>query len=237
MAGVVAGVLGDYPTARAQLSEGLSVSRELRSWSRCGYALLQLAALARIEGSHEQSRVFVEEALAIARDIGARWLNGWGLLCSGWLARAEGDNEHATALTTAALEVLRQLRAAVAARGIVQCVRNLGILAIEAGRLQRGARILGASDRMGNVYRVYERLHDDPRAFQTSKTTAQAVLGDREFEIAWAEGKAMTLEQAVAYALAESDTGVILRSSPEDNRTFGVGPARNAAVVDSERKG
>jgi hypothetical protein len=32
------------------------------------------------------------------------------------------------------------------------------------------------------------------------------VLGNREFELAWAKGRAMTLDQAVAYALAEEYT-------------------------------
>jgi non-specific serine/threonine protein kinase len=195
-------LLGDYVVARARLGEALSISRELHSQSWCGFTLLELAALARIEGSYEQSRLFIEEALAIARDIGARWLHGWGLASAGWLARAEGDNPRATALTTAAL---RLFNAAVISRGIDGCLLNLGILAVEVGQVGRGARLLGASDPMGDLDRVtYGLVLGNHEAHLAYKATARTMLGDREFEMAWAEGQAMILDQAVAYALEES---------------------------------
>jgi non-specific serine/threonine protein kinase len=201
--GVDAGLLGDYATARERLSEALSIMRELRGRSLCCFVLLPLAAFARVEGDYEQSRVFVEECLAIARDIGSRWLNGWGLLCAGWLARDEGDGVRATALTTAAL---RLSHTAMAPTYIRQCLVNLGILAVETGHVRRGLRLLGASGRMGDIASLlYERLQDDPQAHQASQTAARAALGDREFELAWAEGQVMTLEQAVDYALEASD--------------------------------
>jgi non-specific serine/threonine protein kinase len=194
-------LLGDYAVARARFGEALSISRELHSQSWYGFALLQLAAMARIEGSYEQSRRSIEEALAIARDIGARWLHGSGLAAAGWLARAERDNERAKALTAAAL---RLFNAAVFSRGIDGCLRNLGILAVEAGRVRRGACLLGASDRMGDLDRViYGLLLGNHEAYLAYRATARTMLGDREFEAAWAEGQAMTLDQAVAYALEE----------------------------------
>jgi non-specific serine/threonine protein kinase len=201
--GMVAGALGDYAAARTRLSEALGISRELRSRSRCAYILLQMAALARIEGRYEQSRSHADECLAIARDIGTRWLQGWGLVCAGWLARAEGDKERASDLT---IQAMRLLHGEIVPRGIVQSLRNLGILAVEAGLGRRGACLLGAADHIGAPDRSYGRLHDDPRAYQASKDTARTVLGDRAFAAAWAEGQAMTLDQAVAYALAGENT-------------------------------
>jgi non-specific serine/threonine protein kinase len=201
--GAIAGQLGDYGAARARLAESLDLSRALRSRVRCGVILAQLAALSRIEGDFEQSRVFVEEVLAIARDIGARWLDAWGLVCAGWLARAEGDTSRARALTT---ESLRLHHSAGIPEGVVRCLRHLGILAVEAGRVQLGARLLGASEDLDPLDQPGTLLHDDRRAYQASKETARAMLGDREFEAVWAEGKAMTLDHAVAYALKGENT-------------------------------
>src|SRR5262249_34952575 len=144
------------------------------------------------------------EALAITRDIGARWLHGWGLASAGWLARAEGDNQRAMALTTAAL---RLFNAAVISRGIDGCLLNLGILAVEAGQVKRGACLLAASDPMGDLVRVrYGFVLGNHEAYLAFKATARAMLSEREFEMAWAEGQAMTLDQAVAYAL-ETEAG------------------------------
>jgi hypothetical protein len=46
---------------------------------------------------------------------------------------------------------------------------------------------------------------DDRRTFEDSLASARASWGDAEFERAWAEGKAMTIEQAVDYALEKDD--------------------------------
>jgi predicted ATPase/class 3 adenylate cyclase len=198
--GIAAGLLGDMATARARLTEALGISRELRSEVRISHTLLQLAELALSEGNYGQSQAYLEESVAIARDIGSRWVNGAGLICSGWLARAEGDNPRAIALMRAAL---RLLQAANVERGIARCLRNLGILAVEAGRVRRGACLLGAADAKRDRDWLSLRLFDGPRAYEASKSAARRILGDDAFELAWAEGQAMTLEQAVAYALGE----------------------------------
>jgi tetratricopeptide (TPR) repeat protein len=197
-AGLDAGLLGDYVAAHAKFTEALSISREIGARVWCGYVLLQVAALARIEGNFERSHKFVDESLTIARESGSRWVSGWGLACAGWLARAEGDNAQATALTTAAL---RLCHTAVVPEGVRLCLNNVGVLAIESGQLSRGARLLGASERNGIRAWLSVLLNYDPQSTQASKATARAMLGDQEFEIAWADGQAMTLDQAVAYAL------------------------------------
>jgi hypothetical protein len=42
--------------------------------------------------------------------------------------------------------------------------------------------------------------------WETSLEMARSVLGEDSFARAWAEGQAMTLEQAVAYALEADET-------------------------------
>jgi tetratricopeptide (TPR) repeat protein len=197
-AGLDAGLLGDYLAAHERFAEALSISRELGARAWCGYLLLQVAALASIGGHFEQSHKFIDESLTIARDTGSRWLSGWGLACAGWLGRAEGDNAQATTLTMAAL---RLCHTAVVPGCVRLCLNNVGVLAIESGRPRRGVRLLGASERIGYSVWLQMRLNDDHQAIQASKATARTMLGDREFETAWAEGQAMTPDQAVTYAL------------------------------------
>jgi hypothetical protein len=76
-----------------------------------------------------------------------------------------------------------------------------GVLAIQRGSLQRGARLLAA----GTPPRDHPRfaLAQDRRTFAESIESARASLGDAEFERAWAEGQAMTLDEAVDYALGD----------------------------------
>jgi predicted ATPase len=75
----------------------------------------------------------------------------------------------------------------------------------DAARLQthhiRGARLLGAIsgilEETGEIFDRYE-LYVHVRV----EMDAQQTLGDRPFEAAWAEGQAMTLDEAVEYALS-----------------------------------
>jgi non-specific serine/threonine protein kinase len=202
--GFSAGLLADYPAAQARLCEALSIVHEIGSRTSYSLVSLGLSAVARVQGDYQQSRAFLQESLAQARDIGSRWLNEWGLIFAGWLARAEGDDEQAWALTA---EALRLSRAAVESSATAPCLRNLGVLAIEAGQVRRGVGLLGAADRTTDFdIPLSELLLDALRACDASKETARTALGDREFEAAWAEGQAMTLDQAVAYALEGENT-------------------------------
>jgi hypothetical protein len=46
---------------------------------------------------------------------------------------------------------------------------------------------------------------DVRRAYEESVMAAKGALGDERFAAAWAEGQAMTLDEAVEYALEKSD--------------------------------
>lgn len=68
------------------------------------------------------------------------------------------------------------------------------------GRHERTTHLLGASARMrefvgGSTPPIGMGFFGDPEA------DARAALGDEEYERRWAEGYAMTTDEAVAYAL------------------------------------
>ena len=70
----------------------------------------------------------------------------------------------------------------------------------------RAARLFGAAESLHKI--VGPRLspvdhHDHARVVAEVRST----LGEDAFAAAWAEGRAMTWGQAVAYALRESETG------------------------------
>ena len=66
----------------------------------------------------------------------------------------------------------------------------------------RAARLLGAAARLRED--APAPLSPAERAItDAALASVRFALGDEAFEAAWAEGRAMTLEQAVAYALDE----------------------------------
>jgi non-specific serine/threonine protein kinase len=162
----------------------------------CGL-LYGLGGLARIEGAYEQSRALLEETLALARKIGDQWMAGVILFSLGSLARAERDSGRAETFLRGSLAVFRDLDNVADAPVVVAF---FGVLAIERGAHERGARLLGAVD--PRFLRRQWLFRDERRAYEDGLTAARAALGEREFVAAWAEGQAMTLDQAVAYALS-----------------------------------
>jgi hypothetical protein len=76
---------------------------------------------------------------------------------------------------------------------------------VQGVQVERGARLLGAVEGMlQSMGVVLERLEREP--YERSVQQARPKLGRAAFESAWQEGHAMTLEQAIAYALEEDDT-------------------------------
>jgi glycine/D-amino acid oxidase-like deaminating enzyme len=73
-------------------------------------------------------------------------------------------------------------------------------VAARQGNAERAARLFGAAEELN------EAIQDPPppaqrREIEQNMATAQSQLEAARWEAAWAEGRAMTLEQAVAYAL------------------------------------
>ena len=79
----------------------------------------------------------------------------------------------------------------------------MGSIAAMEGAFQDGCRLWGAVERLreeiGAPLPANERCE-----YEQQVTTARAVLGDEAaFDAAWQEGRAMTMEQAIAAALTE----------------------------------
>ncbi len=80
----------------------------------------------------------------------------------------------------------------------------LGGVAGASGLPERGARLLGASEAMreaiGSMLEPEDRIEYD-----RDVAIVRSQLDEEAFAKAWAEGRRMSMEQAVAYALEEAD--------------------------------
>jgi hypothetical protein len=123
----------------------------------------------------------------------------------GAVARIRGEYERAAALLGESLALSRD----IGAKDLL--AEGLSVLAwVEAARGQaaRGARLGGAAravrEALGVALPPYQQA-DQERAVQDMR----AALGETAFAAAWAEGRALPLEEAVALALG--DTGTVLQ--------------------------
>jgi hypothetical protein len=138
-------------------------------------------------------------ALSLASESGDPWWVAVALFQLGALARAEGDRGRAEALVKESLSAFRDIGDRADA---VAPIWFCGLLAIERGARRRGARLIAAADPQ-HARRPW--LQPDDRQAYEEILAASSAAGDDELARAWEERRAMTLEQAVAYALGEQD--------------------------------
>ncbi len=113
------------------------------------------------------------------------------------MERHRGEREAATALLRESLELRRTLGDR---DGVAEC---LEALASAAGGMAEAGRLFGAAAALRDAIGI--PIPSSRRAdYEADVAAVRAVLDDDAFAAAWAEGRAMTPEQAVAYALGEA---------------------------------
>jgi len=85
-------------------------------------------------------------------------------------------------------------------------LEGLACVASSRGKAQRAARLFGAAEALRESLREAVTFQHDPEedAWRTpSLADARSRLDETSWEVAWAEGRAMSMEQAIDYALSE----------------------------------
>jgi predicted ATPase/class 3 adenylate cyclase len=190
---------GDFPGAVALVEEARTMFEELGSRRGIADTTGVLAIVARLEGDLPRARVLAEESLRLSRGSGDRFGTTDSLHVLGRTALAEGD------LTTAGsvfLEALANNEQVGNRTGMGIVLDNLAAKASAEGNHLRALRLAGASAAIKEAAGGHAPppLIDlpDPRE------AARGTLGDATVQAAWEEGRAMTLEQALAYARQDS---------------------------------
>jgi predicted ATPase/class 3 adenylate cyclase len=188
---------GDYATARSLSEQSLAIAQELGVIYGIADELSHLGEIARIQGDLKLARAHFEQCLAHGRALNnSNWI---AHACTklGYITLNEGDADHATALFQESLmrhwEAERKIR-------IPDGLVGLGGVADLRRQPERAARLLGAAaallDAMPATLDPADHLD-----YERIVANVQAQLDETSYATAWAEGRAMTLEQAIAYAL------------------------------------
>jgi len=154
-------------------------------------------AEARDRGDVSSACALLEESLGLYRDLGDRMGATVVSLLLGHISRDQDDRARAHAIYMQTLAAFQEMGSDW---GCVHAVEALAVLAKREGNLERAARLWGAAaavrKTLGGRVPPLERPHDDPALPET-----RAALGDAAFAAAWEAGRAMRIEEAVAYAL------------------------------------
>jgi tetratricopeptide (TPR) repeat protein len=192
--GLMVHIQGDYARAQRLHEESLALRRDLRDGWGIGASLHNLGLLAYCQGDDTRAAVLFKEGLALARERSDTQGVGISLNSLGELALCQGD---ATRAQTLFEESLRLLWEVGDRRAIAFGLDGLAGVAEAQGQAVRAARLYGAAKMLRDVIGT----PPDIPIYRYTMATARAQLGRIAWAAAWAEGQAMTLEQAVAYAL------------------------------------
>jgi predicted ATPase/class 3 adenylate cyclase len=197
--GTLAWSRGDYESAYPYYEECLTVGRELGEEGKwiAADALTGLGIVAISRSDYESARSLFDESLTMFRELGDRWSTGILLWWFGNVSTAQGNYIKAHSLykeaVTNAIEVRNKW-------GIPYALEALGELAIAEGRMEEAARFFGATEAfceaIGTSLLPFKRVH-----FEHSVASVRTALGEEAFQAAWTQGREMTTDQAIEYAL------------------------------------
>lgn len=187
---------GALAQARALLGESLAIRRELGDRAGLPDALISLADLALLTGDRDGARVPLEAATAAAEATRDGASLGHVLVHRGRLALAEGRPGDAARHYADAQRIAGGLgRDTVTA----EWLEGSGAALVAGSGAVAGTRLLAAASRLRDALGAPVPPYERPMR-QREIVAARAALGDDGFAAAWAAGRALTLDGALAEA-------------------------------------
>jgi predicted ATPase/transcriptional regulator with XRE-family HTH domain len=202
---------GNDARAAALLTEGVSLARAVELNAELPWMLINLGEVAWHAGEYDRAAVVLTEGLALARESGNQTFIAWSLRQLGTVACLRGDLAEGTDLLAESLTIYRDTHDLW---GVVECLEIYSwvVAAQWAEAIQprapevppalvRAARLMGAAAALRATTDFppisgCQALHD------RNVAALRGDMGEAAFAAAWAEGRAMTVEQAVGEVLS-----------------------------------
>jgi non-specific serine/threonine protein kinase len=203
---------GDYLAARSRLEESLALRREMGHRVGMAITLNLLGDVALHQGNYQQAKALIDKSLKLRKEVGSKSGIAWSLQNLGYLAQHQGEYRQAAALFEESLALFLEIGNKI---GVAECLEGLASVATaewqpdarasarhaaKGGGAERAPRLFGAAEALREVANTplppYRRADYD-----RDVAAARAQLDEAAFAAAWGAGRAMRMEQAVAYAL------------------------------------
>ena len=190
---------GDYATARQHFLKALEWRRQLGTRWIIVAGLWQVANIMCLQGDYLQAEPMYEEALASARALGDQRSEAHIAQELGAVAIHLGDVGRATTLLAESLSSFRKWADSL---GIARCLMGFADLRQVHGHMEVASRVLSFVESWLQSNQI-QLVHFDHSNYERSVTAARAQLDEATFAKAWAEGRALTMKQAIELALSD----------------------------------
>jgi hypothetical protein len=201
MLGFIAFGRGDYEAARTLLWQVLDAHRAQGHAIYLAASLLNLGAVLIYLKEYELARGLSEEGLAMMRRNGNRY--GAALVSGnlGYIEMKLGNSVEAGRLIAKNLKTVADLKHN---KSTIAAIEYMAYLASAAAKPEKSVRLFGAAEALSEAT---DRHLDIPEQADHDEYIGliREALDTATFAALWAEGRAMTLEQAIAYALQDTE--------------------------------
>jgi predicted ATPase/transcriptional regulator with XRE-family HTH domain len=196
--GDVVWLQGEFAQADTLYTESLDLRRVLGMKNKIAWSLSSVGNAAVEGGDYARARRCYEDSLALCRELGDERSTALALYGLGLVAVEQNDSQQASLRLIQAVALFDKLRNDL---DIAFCLECLALVAVSQSRAAQAARLWGASEMLlerlnislfGNYILRRER----------GVSAARAQLDEAAFMAAWAQGRAMSREQTIAYAMA-----------------------------------
>lgn len=206
---------GDYARARLMFEEGLALAGQIGDTNIYTWILHSWGEMALLQGDYAAAQTRMEASLAGFRAAGNKRGIALELHNLAYVAQHRGAAGQMAASFAESLTLWQEIDSGVG-NGVVACLAGFAAAAVhshasggtgptEQGRQGslRAARLLGAVEALCVAHGL--RLWHAWRVeVDSNHVLARTLLDETTWDVAWAEGQAMTLEQAIAFALRET---------------------------------
>ena len=197
---------GEYATVRSLVEESLAILREVDDKEGIGKSLCLLGQLVLHQRDAATARFLLAESLTVFREVGYRWGTAESLFFLANVAAFQRDYAAACGLYEESLAIFREVDEKWF---IVSCLEGLGAAVAEQGQPAWAARLWGTAESLRNGTDLpipYVGEASDPLLllpvehdrYEQTMAVARTQLGEEAFTAAWAEGRTMSLERALA---------------------------------------
>jgi tetratricopeptide (TPR) repeat protein len=205
--GRAAGQHGEYELAWSLLEENLRLAREQRreeGYLTVSWAANHLADIARARGDIAEAEALYEESGALFRQQGHTQGIAVALHNLGHIALSRGEVQLAQARFAESLRLFHTLQFTWS---IADCLAGLAGVACRQGDAERAALLFGATEA---IHQAIDRSgqNEEPAnraAWDRDIAAGRSQIDEGQWIEAWAAGRAMSIEQAVAAAYPSQD--------------------------------
>jgi tetratricopeptide (TPR) repeat protein len=200
---LVSHLRGDSERATELYEQSMDLFREQGDKQFLAYCLASLAMVVYSQGDLGRAAQLTEEAVVLFRELGTSEGLSMGLYNLGWIALLQEDLSRAADFYRESLSLAWE----TGMNPLVQsALEGIACMAEAKGEEKRAARLWGAAQALQEAKDI-PRDTDFLAEADARISAVRLGMGEEAWEEAFRKGRAMTLDEAVSYALEEVEAG------------------------------